>query len=155
MTSVDSFEPNAHLRPARQDDLSAIQQLLEDSGLPMDGVADIIDTLVVADAEGEIVGVGGLELCRENALLRSVAVHQDWREHGIGRALVLRLISEAEARGLSALYLLTTSAERYFPHFGFEHTARDEVPADVRETGEFRTVCPSSATVMARQIRKR
>ena len=37
-----------------------------------------------------------------------------------GRALVTRMISDAEARGIHALYLLTTTAERYFPSFGFQ-----------------------------------
>jgi amino-acid N-acetyltransferase len=60
------------------------------------------------------------------------------------------VISDAEARGIRALYLLTTTAERYFPGFGFREIARDEVPTDVRETAEFQSACPASATVMCR-----
>jgi len=81
-------------------------------------------------------------------LLRSVAVADDWRSHGVGRALVTRVISDAEARGLRGLYLLTTTAERYFPSFGFRPVSRDEVPDDVRATSEFQGACPASATVM-------
>jgi amino-acid N-acetyltransferase len=79
-----------------------------------------------------------------------VAVLPEWRSHGLGRALVTRVISDAEARGIRALYLLTTTAERYFPSFGFQQIARDEVPADVRGTAEFQSACPASATVMYR-----
>jgi amino-acid N-acetyltransferase len=61
------------------------------------------------------------------------------------------VISDAESRGIHALYLLTTSADRYFPSFGFRTIARDDVPADVRETAEFREACPASATVMCRE----
>jgi len=96
------------------------------------------------------VGVAGLEVCCNNALLRSVAVLPDWRSHGLGRALVTRVISDAEARGIRALYLLTTTAERYFPSFGFQQIAREEVPADVRETAEFQSACPAPAAVMCR-----
>lgn len=140
------------LRPATRDDLGAIERLLTRAALPLDGVADALPTFIVAEADDgatrELVGVAGLEPCCENALLRSVAVDPAWRSHGVGRALVARVIADAEARGLRALYLLTTTAEHYFPSFGFRPVSRDEVPADVRETAEFRTACPASATVM-------
>jgi amino-acid N-acetyltransferase len=88
----------------------------------------------------------------EHALLRSVAVAPTWQKRGLGRALVLRTIAEAEARGSKALYLLTTTAEGYFPNFGFQVTARDSVPDDVRSTAEFQGACPESATVMVRTV---
>lgn len=144
--------PGATLRPARADDLASIERLLTASGLPLDGVADSLGTFVVAEANGALVGVAGLEICCDNALLRSVAVDPVWRSHGIGRALVTRVISDAEARGIRGLYLLTTTAERYFPSFGFEQIRRDDVPDDVRATAEFQSACPASATVMARPV---
>ncbi|HKG94704.1 MAG TPA: arsenic resistance N-acetyltransferase ArsN2 [Gemmatimonadaceae bacterium] len=144
--------PGATLRPARPSDLPAVERLLAAAKLPLDGVAGALPTFVVAEHDDSIVGVAGLEVCCDNALLRSVAVAPEWRSHGLGRALVSRLISDAEARGIHALYLLTTTAERYFPGFGFRQVARDEVPDDVRDTGEFRSACPASATVMRRPV---
>lgn len=138
------------IRQAASTDLPAIERLLTDSGLPLDGVREALPTFVVAQAGDAIVGVAGVECCMVNGLLRSVAVHRDWRSHGVGRALVARVISDAEARGIHALYLLTTTAERYFPSFGFREIARDEVPDDIRGTAEFREACPASATVMRR-----
>lgn len=138
------------LRSAQPTDLAAVEQLLTASGLPLDGVAEAIPTFVVAESGGDLVGVAGLEVCCENALLRSVAVRPEWRSHGVGRALVNRVIAEAEARGIHALYLLTTTADGYFPSFGFRTISRDEVPAEVRATAEFREACPASATVMCR-----
>ena len=142
----------ATLRPARPDDLPRIEALLRASDLPLDGVAEALPTFVVAEHDGRLVGVAGLECCRENALLRSVAVDPEWRSRGLGRQLVTRVISEAEARGIRALYLLTMTAEHYFPSFGFEKVSRDAVPADVRATDEFRSACPASATVMAKPL---
>ena len=139
------------VRRALPDDLTAVEQLLTASGLPLDGVRDAFSTFVVADTGHELVGVAGLEVCCDNALLRSVAVRPEWRSHGVGRALVTRVVSDAEARGLRALYLLTTTAERYFPSFGFRTISRDDVPAEVRATAEFQDACPASATVMCRQ----
>jgi amino-acid N-acetyltransferase len=49
---------------------------------------------------------------------------------------------------VKALYLLTTTAERYFPSFGFATISRNEVPEPVRASAEFRNVCPVSAVAM-------
>jgi len=154
-TSNDSHAPAAaaRLRPARADDLAAVERLLASSQLPLDGVREALGTFVVAVSGTDLVGVAGLEVCCDNALLRSVAVADDWRSRGLGRALVTRTIADAEARGIHALYLLTTTAERYFPSFGFREIARNDVPEDVRETAEFRGACPASATVMCRILR--
>jgi amino-acid N-acetyltransferase len=142
----------ARLSPAMPTDLVAVERLLTENGLPLDGVRAALSDFVVAQVDGDVIGVAGLEVCCDNALLRSVAVADGWRAHGIGRALVARIISDAEARGIHALYLLTTTAERYFPTFGFEQVERADVPDDVRATAEFRGACPASATVMRRSI---
>ena len=150
MTSTETS--GAVVRPARQDDLPRVEALLRASDLPLDGVAEALPTFVVAEHDGRIVGVAGLECCQENALLRSVAVDPEWRSRGLGRQLVTRVISEAERRGISALYLLTQTAEHYFPSFGFQKVSREVVPDDVRATGEFQHACPASATVMAKPL---
>lgn len=138
------------LRAATTADLAKIEALLTASGLPLDGVREALPNFIVAEHEDDLVGVAGLEVCCDNALLRSVAVADGWRSHGVGRALVTRLIADAESRGIRALYLLTTTAEQYFPSFGFRKLSRDQVPEDVRATIEFQSACPDSATVMCR-----
>ncbi|MEP6730057.1 MAG: arsenic resistance N-acetyltransferase ArsN2 [bacterium] len=151
MSSTTSSQPT--LRLAERSDETAVEALLTASGLPLDGVHDALPCFVVAEDDGEIVGVAGIEACGvtgEHALLRSVAVTPAWQKRGLGRALVMRTIAEAEARGTKALYLLTTTAENYFPTFGFGVTGRDAVPDDVRATAEFQGACPASATVMVR-----
>jgi len=154
MTSSSSTTgaSGATLRPARADDLAAVSRLLTDAHLPLDGVAESLADFVVAESDAALVGVAGLERCGRYALLRSVAVADAWRSRGVGRALVERVIADAESSGIPALYLLTTTAERYFPSFGFGEIARDDVPDDVRATAEFRSACPASATVMTREI---
>ena len=142
----------ATIRAASPSDLPRVEQLLTANDLPLSGVRDALGDFVVAEAGGELVGVAGLEICCDDALLRSVAVHPAWRSKGVGRALVTRAIADAEARGLHALYLLTTTAEAYFPTFGFKKIARDHVPTAVRETDEFTNACPASAAVMSRAL---
>lgn len=147
------------LRAARPGDIPAIERLLAATSLPTAGVADIVrarpaDFVVADDAArpGELLAVGGLEVCGTDALLRSVAVRPEAQRHGLGRELVRRLVCVAEERGLRALYLLTMTAEHYFPRFGFSHVARDRVPAAIAETLEFRSACPASAVAMARTL---
>lgn len=146
MTTVSNTQTT--IRVAGENDLPAIEELLTASDLPIVGVRDALCSFLVAEAEGKIVGVVGIERHGGHALLRSTAVAKEWRSRGIARQLVDRIIAEAEDQGVNALYLLTTSAERYFPNFGFAVTQRDTVPDDIKATSEFREVCCASATVM-------
>ena len=137
------------IRRATISDVPRVAQLLIASSLPVDGVRDAIDDFLVAEDGGTLVGVVGLEACcSEHALLRSTAVAPEWRSRGLGRLLVERAIADAESRGFHALWLLTTTAERYFPSFGFTRTTREAVPSEVRASVEFTSACPASATVM-------
>lgn len=138
------------LRPALATDREAVERLLTASHLPLDGVPRTLADFIVAESDGALVGVAGLEVCGEDALLRSVAVDPAWQSHGVGRALVTRVLADADARGVRGLYLLTTTADGYFPRFGFRPTTRDAVPDELRATAEFRGACPASATVMRR-----
>ena len=149
MTQAVSEDVSVVLRAATTADLPNIFGLLTASELPTVGVAESLAGFSVAEHAGKIVGVIGLETCcRQFALLRSTAVAPEYRKHGIGRRLVERAIADAEAKGFSALYLLTTTAETYFPSFGFTRVSRDVVPDAVKATEEFSSACPSSATVM-------
>lgn len=147
------------IRPASQADLPAIERLLLETGLTTAGVAEILNTtpsdFFVAETTGdagELVAVAGLERCCDNALLRSVAVRPEWQRHGLGRALIQRIVCHAEERGIRALYLLTMTAEHYFPRFGFEAIDRAAVPADLAETLEFKSACPTTAVAMQRTL---
>jgi amino-acid N-acetyltransferase len=141
------------LRRATMADEPRVEALLTAADLPLDGVHEALDCFVVAEEGNDLVGVAGIEECGKsgaNALLRSVAVKDSWRGRGLGRALVTSAIAVAEQRGARALYLLTTTADTYFPSFGFRATTRDAVPDDVKATKEFAGACPASATVMVR-----
>jgi amino-acid N-acetyltransferase len=148
------------IRHAVPNDLAAIERLLSDADLPTAGVREIItaqsgDFFVAEAGENgarELVGVAGLEVCCDNALLRSVAVRPEWRRHAVGRDLVCRIVRDAEGRGLHALYLLTTTAEHYFPRFGFERVERDSVAPELADTVEFKSACPASAVAMKKTL---
>jgi amino-acid N-acetyltransferase len=137
------------VRPAEADDLF---RLLEENRLPLDGLKDHLGTTLVARREGKIVGSAALELYPDGALLRSVAVSQELQGRGLGSELMGAALRLAQHLQTPAIYLLTTTAERYFPKFGFERIERDDVPATVRTSVEFTSACPSSAAVFRKLL---
>ena len=140
------------IRNATSADLPAVESLLSASDLPLDGVRDNFSNFVVAEDDGEIAGAIGLEEFGAVALLRSAVVSPEHRGSGVGRRLVERLLVGAEVAGIEELYLLTTTADQYFPRFGFTHTTRSAVPDAVKASAEFKGACPDTAVVMTRRV---
>jgi amino-acid N-acetyltransferase len=142
----------ATIERAQAADAPAILALLEQNHLPLDGLTDHIASTLVARQDGHIVGSAALEAYADGVLLRSVAVAPQLQHQGVGGELTraaLRLASEMHA---PAVYLLTTTAERYFSKVGFERITRADVPQSVQRSVEFTSACPSSAVVMRRAL---
>ena len=136
------------IESARPSDLAAVAVLLTDSELPTAGVSDHVEQFLVARNGERIVGCIGIEIYDTVGLLRSLAVHEDMRGTGIGERLVHSLLDRAREHGLEAMYLLTTTADRYFPRFGFEVIARDKVDPRLNASEELRGACPDTAVSM-------
>ncbi len=144
----DSAAAAANLTPARTDDANAIRELLAISQLPVEGLERAFpDGFVVARAP-EPVGCAGLEVYEEAGLLRSVAVGATGRHHGLGSKLVEDRVAAARSKGLAAVYAITTTAAPFFERLGFVPVERSTVPAGIRSSAEFTTICPSSAAVL-------
>jgi amino-acid N-acetyltransferase len=153
-----ALEPAVNLRAARPRNLAAIRRLLIEAGLPTSGVEDHLETFVVVEADtkgvasvdGDILGVGGLEIHGRFALLRSLAVGAESRRKGIASTICARLEDEALGRGIDRIYLLTETAESFFAGRGYSVSARADAPAEILATEEFTTLCPESAVLMVR-----
>ena len=141
------------IRTAEEKDLPEVLSLLGRADLPTAGVADAFSHFIVAESEGRLIGAVGLELYGGSALLRSAAVQESWRGSGVGRVLVDRALDLARQHRIEDVYLLTTTAEHYFPKFGFACVSRDAVAEEVRSSVEFQTACPASAVVMRKILR--
>jgi amino-acid N-acetyltransferase len=139
--------------PATTDVLGDVLELLQRCGLPIDGLADHFGNALVARSETTVVvGCVALEMYQQAALLRSLAVNQSVRNQGLGRTLTQAALQLARKRQASTVYLLTTTAEQFFRHFGFEPISRDEVPKEVRQSVQFTSACPQSARVMRKVL---
>lgn len=143
----------AAIRVATPGDFAGVVRLLEAAGLPTAGLRPSLPDFLVAEEGGRIVGAIGLEVYGDHGLLRSAVVHADKRNSGLGSELVEGLLRRAETRGTREIYLLTTTAERFFPRFGFAAIDRGEVATPVRASEEFRGACPDTAVVMRRVAR--
>lgn len=142
-----------HAEPARPHELPEALALIGRAQLHEQGVAERWGHyFVVREDDGRVVGVAGLEVHGEDALLRSVAVDADYRGQGIARELVGAALERARVLRLRAVYLLTTGAEDYFVRHGFAACAREEAPPAVRESWEFRSGCPKTAVLMKRPV---
>ena len=144
--------PEITLRPAETEDLDRVEAMLEANGLPSGEVRTKPDCFFVAESEGTVVGVGGVEARGSAGLLRSVAVRESSRGQGYGRALCAALEDRAREEGVETLYLLTTSAATFFCRNGYESIRREEAPAGIRGTTQFADLCPDSATAMRKRI---
>jgi amino-acid N-acetyltransferase len=140
------------VRPASARDWEAIAGLLDQHRLPLAGASDHLSDFFVAVDDGRVVGVGGLEMYDDAALLRSLAVASPGG--GIGTELVEALLEHARQAGIGTMVLLTTTAAAFFPRFGFSVVTREDVPAAVHASAEFQGACPASATVMRLALRR-
>ncbi|WP_412027130.1 arsenic resistance N-acetyltransferase ArsN2 [Deinococcus yunweiensis] len=132
--------------PAQPGNRAALETLLAGLNLPTAGLEGT--ELWVASDDEALLGVAGLEVHGTAGLLRSVAVSPAARSRGIAAGLVAHVIAQAQSRGLSDLYLLTTTAAAYFPRFGFRPLARAFSPAALNASREFQDACPASAALL-------
>jgi amino-acid N-acetyltransferase len=145
--------PVSYLRRANSNDLEELVSFLEDNGLPTIGVESCYPNFVIAtDETGAMLGVAGLEIYGQSALLRSVAVQKNSRRMGHGRTLVDAVLRSAKQNGVHTIYLLTESAFDYFKHLGFDLVDRNDIDEAVMTSLEF-TECCSTALAMRKTIR--
>ena len=140
------------IEAATERDLSCIRALLERLHLPLAGVEAHLPTMLVAREGEQIVGTAALELYADGALLRSVAVDPRQQGKQLGHQLTDAALQLATTHGANIVFLLTTTADRFFPKFGFERISREQVPASVRQSVEFQSACPASAIVMRKPL---
>jgi len=152
MTRSAGTEPY-EIVPANPAHWGEIADLVTASGLPLDGLEPHLGSAIIAREPGGIVGCAALELYGHDALLRSVAVAPARRGGGVGLALTAASIELARRHDVRTVWLLTETAADFFPRFGFEQSTRAAVPAAVRQSVEFTTACPASATVMRLSLR--
>ena len=139
-------------RAASAADLTAIRALLESAGLPTGDLVSARPRFVAIREGGALVAAGALQRFGPSALLRSVVVSAERRGAGLGHFIVLALEGAAREAKIERLILLTQTAAPFFARHGYRVIDRGDAPADVQSSEEFRSLCPSSATCMAKDL---
>jgi GNAT superfamily N-acetyltransferase len=131
------------IRDACAEDAAAIADLLGQLGYPaetdavrprLQRLAEAGDRLVVAEVDGEVVGLASLhvspslEYDEPAGKLAALVVAERHRGTGVGRALVEAMEAEARTRGCGAFFLTTAErradAHAFYERLGLEYTGR-------------------------------
>jgi len=143
-----------HERPAEAGDLEAVRALLREADLPVDGLEDQFPVgYDVVTRAGRLVAAAGVEIHGRDGLIRSVVVDKGLRGRLFGERLTRRRIQWSREQDLDGLWLLTTTAARFFARLGFVTVERASAPAALQASKEFASACPESATCMRLDLR--
>ena len=130
-----------------------VEALLTEAQLPVSDLSSCRSVNLLGIREdGRLVGVVGVEIYGSVGLLRSLAVEPANRNAGLGVNLVSGAESLAAQQGIKALYLLTTTAARFFARLGYEAVPRSEAPIAIAATTQFSDLCPASSTFMRKVL---
>ena len=142
------------IRSATSADDPTVRDLLDGAHLSPASVGTGRTSFFLAEAGGNVVGTAGLETFGADALLRSVAVPEHWRNRGIGAALVDAVIDAARRSRMRRMFLLTETADVFFSRRGFTPAPRHATGnRALEESEQFASACPTSAVCMVMVLR--
>ena len=147
------------LRSGVAADWHSLQRLLIDAGLPVEDLGPaLLEGFLIAESDecesGEsIIGAVGLQVFDNIGLLRSLVVAKSARKSGLGGKLLGALEAAAQVAGIDELWLLTIDADAFFERRGFDIAPREQAPESIRQTEEFRELCPGDAFLMVKSLR--
>lgn len=125
-------------RRATENDVEDLYQLIKgyaEKGIVLartrETLRAIIDTFVIAEADGMLIGCGSLsKLGNDLAEIRSLGMSEGYKGHGIGSLLVNRLLEEAKLQGFPTVIAFTYEV-RFFEKNGFEVVPKHIFPEKV------------------------
>jgi len=123
---------------AAEEDLKAVQDLLDGYGLPVVRASDEVETLVMRD-QGGIAGSVSVQVCGQSAFLFGLAVAPQRRGQGLGWVLGDIVLRRARALGAERCYLITNTATDFFAgKLGFSPTPSEDVDPEIAGVANFR-----------------
>lgn len=130
-----------------------IYSLLTSCDLPVKDLTDNESVLFFEErTNSQLAGVVGIEPFGNCGLLRSLAVSPTHRGRGLGRKLVRDSEKKAAEMGIHSLWLLTDTAAEFFETLKYETADRSTAPESIKQSTQFRDLCPDSAVLMAKDI---
>ena len=137
----------------RPGEASSVIGLIQRCGLPVDDLnSEKLHHFLAARKGGQIVGVVGLEIVGDAALLRSLCVDAEFRKSGTASRLITAIERYANDRNIQSLFLLTQTAEAFFRKCGYRQIERNTVPEGICQTNEFKQLCPDTAVCLTKRV---
>ncbi len=127
------------IRRARTSDVREIQRIVEPLvqrrillGKDLVVLFESVQEFRVAELEdGTLIGCGALHVIWEDiGEVRTLAVLDDWRQHGVGHALLERIEADARELGLTRLFCLSFETAFFGAH-GYEEIGEAVVDPEV------------------------
>jgi len=133
---------------ASASDWNEIRNLLTANRQPIQGALNHLANFIVATDNGRVVGAIGMEVYGDIALLRSLVVASHTRGKSVGKRLIKHVIERARTKQITALYLLTGTADNLFAKFGFEKMQRADMPTKLYVSMELQGPSSTASTGM-------
>ena len=143
---------NLIIKQATEREFDAIKKLLDDNNLPTTDIYQDNIQLFIGLIDDKIMSVIGLEKYKNVGLLRSLAVTDLFKNQQVGSRLIRHIVDLCASEHIDKIYLLTTTADKYFVKFGFTKIERIEAPDILKQTREFKDICPVSAVLMYKSL---
>lgn len=129
-------EPFEKIRPAGIEDVAGLLDLLrplEEAGILVRRSREVLETEIdqftLIERDGMIIGCAALyPLDQHSAELACVAIHPDYRHGGRGDELLEYVETQARARSITTLFVLTTRTAHWFLERGFEPSSVERLP---------------------------
>lgn len=125
--------------------------LLKINNLPTEDIDANVELFGIFEDE-KLIATAGIEKYESIGLLRSVSTMSEVRGKGFGKIITAETENYALQNGISVMYLLTTTAKDFFAKDGYALVNREDVPEAIKQTKQFSSVCPSSATIMKKDL---
>lgn len=162
---------NYSIQKAEKQYIPIIFGILNSHDLPLEGIEEHLDHFLILAYKEEnssenttahegnnsfqnfaknTIGVVGLELYDEIALLRSLAVDRKFNGMGFGRILMTEIEIMAKELGIVKMYLFTNTAQEFMKYFGYEILDISNIDNRLKVSKEY-TIC-KSAVFMAKNL---
>lgn len=142
------MDNNLILEEVKDKTLPFIKKTLRENFLVYEDIADEHIKLFLVYKNSALIGIIGLEQFGSVGLLRSLVILEEFRNKGYGKNTCMNLLNYAKDNKIEQIYLLTMTAKKFFEKIGFIVVERENVPIEIKNTGEFSHFCPSSALCM-------
>lgn len=134
-------------------DKTDLIKLLEKENLPTSDIElNEIKRFFGVYINNNIIGAVGLEIYKDTSLLRSLVINSSYRGKGLGKKLIYFAEDFVKEKKIKNIFLLTSTAEKFFLNQNYKIIERSEAPKDIKSTSQFSSLCPSSSSFMMKNL---